>query len=268
MLLLLALLPAGAAAQNHDMIHLKNGSAVRGIIEGKLLDGSLRITDTEGDTFVFREDEIASITWKKNIEATVESRAALRQRYYGDHKGYMGMLDLGGGTAIDEVAGIAGSATIVNGYQFRSGFFIGVGVGLNVLDNGIRWEEDPESEYYSQGVPEEALGGGYTIPVFLQLQADLSKRKIAPYIRLRAGYQFITPIIPSENGLEIFRPTGLTADYNNEPIYSASDASQLYVEPSVGIHLNKQKKAYCSLGIGYKLPKPCVAMFHFTVTWR
>ena len=50
-----------ASAQDQEILRLKNGTEITGIIE-RLPDGGVRVTNADGDTFVFTADEIALIT--------------------------------------------------------------------------------------------------------------------------------------------------------------------------------------------------------------
>ena len=59
-----------ASAQDQEILQLKNGTEITGIIE-RLPDGGVRVTNADGDTFVFTADEIALIT---NAEQKRKSR--------------------------------------------------------------------------------------------------------------------------------------------------------------------------------------------------
>ena len=147
-----------ASAQDQEILRLKNGTEITGIIE-RLPDGGVRVTNADGDTFVFTADEIALIT-------NAEQKAIDQKKNSG---GYFGLIEIGGGYGFDWGGPLA-SVSMVNGYRFSPWFYLGFGVG------------------FAYGLP----GTGMAIPIFLHARYSIlggrPGNKVSPFISFSAGY--------------------------------------------------------------------------------
>ncbi|ULQ51389.1 hypothetical protein [Flavihumibacter fluvii] len=156
-ILLLGMHVAIAQKNSDDVIHLKNGGAVRGKI---LADSALqvKIQTADGSIWVFRKDEIDFIS----------KEARFRTFSYKD-KGFAHFTELGplvaGKTTIEGVTTAAFSFQMVNGYKFNQYLFTGIGAGVDL--------------YATQSI----------IPVFGSIRGDISKNgTIIPFYFIDAGY--------------------------------------------------------------------------------
>lgn len=238
--IVLLLCAAGASAQEKevDVVRLKSGITVRGTILGELSDGSIKMSSISGDIFIYRPDEIDDIKREKIGSAaptpnlSVSSENDLQpfslQKYNLMHKpkkGYMGIVEAGVGYSWIKYRGrsfydywegsteIPVSLTIINGYKFSPYFYIGLGVGVN---------------YYPRRI--DAL----TIPVFAHIRATFTKKRIAPYLAVSAGYHF---------------------DLSHYINYSDFESGH-YVEPTVGVQFNTQGNHFWEVGVGAHFISP------------
>jgi hypothetical protein len=98
----------------------------------------------------------------------------------GRASGYIGSAEIGysaglGSYGIDNL-----NLNIINGYRFKKCFSIGIGIGY-------RYYFHNELE---QGSTQELITRYRIVPVFLDLKATLSDKKISPFIAVGGGYSF------------------------------------------------------------------------------
>lgn len=169
-------------AKVKSRIELKGGKAdVVGYAQ--LQDDGGYVVETEsGDVFYYSASEIKKIT---DLEATKSKeekvKASKRAPYdFGNDrskkKGYMGIVEAGIGlnsynwgysengdyhetSYIDPEL----SLSIINGYRFSPHFYAGVGIGFNNTVND------------------------FSLPLFLHLRSEFTKRRTSPYIALSGG---------------------------------------------------------------------------------
>jgi len=164
-LLLLLVLPflftVNAFSQKYtdyqDVVYLKNGTVIRGIIIEQIPFESIKIETKGGSVFVYTLDEIEKITKEPKFEQ--ESRVSTPS--IGLKKGYRGIVEFG----VEYYYGAR--LSIINGYQFNPYVSLGLGTGLN-------WCY-PENLY---------------IPVFADLRVNFLNKRVSPYTSLDVGYSF------------------------------------------------------------------------------
>lgn len=148
-----------AQSQTTDVVYLKNGSIIRGMIIEQVPNKSLKIKTADGSVFVYSISDVEkmtkeeSITAKKNFSNNKKSL-----------KGYKGFVDLGY-TFSDENEDRVEVSTS-HGYQFNNYFFLG---------GGIAYHDYSDAELY-------------TIPIFANFRANFINNKIAPFGDVRIGY--------------------------------------------------------------------------------
>lgn len=217
---LFALLPGMVFAQQapmQDVVYLKDGSVIRGVIIEQVPNESLKIETRDGNVFVYRMDEITKMT----KEQAPNYYYGVRPRYEAKPSGYMGMVEAGYGI------GVGGGSTIgmrytdrfeldvINGYQFSPYGFIGIGVGFNISTNG-----------------ENVI----SIPLFLHGRVNLMDRNFSPFIALSLGYNISTS--PKEK-----------IDYNTYAKWSGG----VMVEPTLGMTIRVSNKAAVTFGVGFSI---------------
>ena len=150
-------------AQNvQEVVYLKNGSVVRGIVIEQVPGVSLKIQTSDGSIFVYQMSEVVKIT----KEAKNGSSLHLNKNS-GNETGYKGFwIELGytigvGDWGIDRL-----ELSTSHGYQFNPYFYLGAGIAAN---------------YYFDA---EVIG----MPIFAHLRSNILNNSISPYIDFRIGY--------------------------------------------------------------------------------
>ena len=155
-------------AQNYnaDVVYLKNGSVIRGIIIEQVPNQSLRIKTVDGNVFAYDVSEVEKITKE---ELAIGSAA---KRVYGNGgkslKGYKSFVDVGYTFAkADGEDAERIEVSTSSGYQFDDYLFVGGGVAFH---------------YYHDS---DDL---YTVPIFANFRANFVVDKSIPFVDFRAGY--------------------------------------------------------------------------------
>lgn len=146
-------------AQNmDDVLYLKNGSVIRGIIIEQVPNESLKIQTYDGNIFVYKMEEVLKIT--KESPIVQRKIGGAKKGDFNKPDGYFGLLEIGYATPTRL------GVTVINGYRIVPQFAIGVGIGL-------------------QGY----IGyGEMTIPLFVHLRSDFLNRAVSPFIAFNIGY--------------------------------------------------------------------------------
>lgn len=165
MLLLFAVLATVTFGQGNyqDVVYLKNGGIIRGVIIEQVPNKSIKIETADRSVFVYQMDEIEKLT-KEAIQGKgggLISNSSLQS-------GYKGVVELGYQIGTGDYGMDRLKLNIINGYQINPYFSLGFGTGLR---------------YYFDA--EAAL-----IPVFADFRANLMNNNISPYLSLGVGYSF------------------------------------------------------------------------------
>ncbi len=164
-LILFALITTVAFAQSNyqDVVYLKNGSIIRGVIIEQVPNKSIKIETVDRNVFVCQMDEIEKIT-----KEPTKSRGANYKNSSGLESGYKAIVELGYQIGVGDFGMDRLKLNIINGYQINPYFSLGFGTGLR---------------YYFD---EEAA----LIPVFADFRANFMDNNVSPYLSLGVGYTF------------------------------------------------------------------------------
>ena len=166
-----------ASAQEQEILQLKDGTEIVGIIE-RLPNGGARVTDINGDTFVFAADEIALII---NAEQKARQEKAEKRK----KSGYAGIVEAGIGYSLN--GGVYFSAGMINAYKFSPYFYLGVGVDVRTTSI---WDGGYGGYYY------EYSSQSFAVPVYLHLRYSIlggrQNNKVSPFIACNIGYDVTT----------------------------------------------------------------------------
>ena len=110
-----------ASAQEQEILQLKDGTEIVGIIE-RLPNGGARVTDINGDTFVFAADEIALIT---NAEQKAKHEKIEKRKL---NSGYAGIVQAGIGFSV--LGGVHFTAGMINAWKINPWFYLGLGLDI------------------------------------------------------------------------------------------------------------------------------------------
>lgn len=166
----------GFAQEMQDVVYLKNGSVVKGIIIEQVPNKSIKLQTSDGSLFVYQIDAVEKMTKELRMASArrgYNQGAATVFAGKGLTAGYKGYVDFGytigtGDFGMDRLA-----VSFVNGVQFNPYLFVGMGTAVN---------------YYTRG---NDIG----IPIFANVRGHFSKGVIAPFADLRVGY---SPLIDAK----------------------------------------------------------------------
>ena len=153
-------------ANMEDVVYLKNGNIIRGIIIEQIPNQSLKIQTVDRNVFVFKIEEVEKMT-KENIPGT-SLRETQRKK-----KGYINISEINfspgitGAKINDDIKvkneDISFGFKTVNGYQVSEHFSIGLGLGID------RYKE------------------ATLIPITLDLRFPVLKAKMSPVFIFGVG---------------------------------------------------------------------------------
>jgi hypothetical protein len=169
-LLLMASFSPGRCEDFNDVVYLKNGSVIKGIIVEQVLGKSIKIQTRDGSLFVFKYEEVEKIGKQVSEEGGDFSGGTSHKpiKYQNNTTFNIALPFSDAGTG-DAKVGL----TTVNGVRFGDVFALGLGAGyLNYSD---------DTGY--------GTGTSY-LPIFLDARAYVPNAKIEPYFFGKIGYGF------------------------------------------------------------------------------
>lgn len=183
----------GISQNNYqDVVYLKNGSIIRGIIIEQIPNQSLKIETKDRNVFVFKFDEIEKLTKEKIADDYYE-----KNQIEKSETGYLGLIETGYGIGVGDLSNFSNRTNLyfINGYKIHPIISLGLGTGIN---------------YY---VNERAISNSLTVPLFLDLRINfLPKSNFTPYLVTDIGLNFATNPEFEDNGL--FLNTGLGISFH------------------------------------------------------
>ena len=178
---MLAMIASGMAVSAQAMkevVHLKNGSIIKGTIIEQVPNESLKIQTADGSIFVYNISEVQKITKEEVKPAYVSRPAAVsdeddddddeRTSGSGLHSGFRILMETGYhfGAGEDQLDGAPLNVSL--GGQIGPHFYVGGGLGLRYLYN--------EDDSY------------FAMPIFANLRWDIMDKRIIPFIDTKMGY--------------------------------------------------------------------------------
>lgn len=173
----------------NEVVYLKNGSIIRGVIVEQIPNKSLKIETADGNLFVFDMDEIEKITKepgrRSDRDAHRQSEVEESRNKSGRRMGMVQFFGIGYDGSYEDYGnydsyyydeGVAYiNVHFIYGYQFKQRFFIGGGIGMEHLGG-------------------DALPDSYNlrIPLFASAKINLTKTRVSPFFQFDAGYHFNT----------------------------------------------------------------------------
>lgn len=143
-----------AQGKYEQVVYLKNGSVIHGLIVEYVPNASIKVKSGP-NLFAYKMDEIEKIT--------LEEPAA--RVYEGKSKGYYGIAQVG---LTDFPAGgnlAMASISLINGYQFNRYVGLGLGIGGDISTHKV-----------------------YNMPVFADLRINFLKTRVTPFVAIDLGY--------------------------------------------------------------------------------
>lgn len=230
-LLILMLLSTLAFSQNNmeDVVYLKNGSIIRGIIVEQIPNQSIKIQTTDRNIFVFKFDEIQKMTKEKLMDMpknTTKNKELNNTRYLCVLESYyslpIGDVKNENISSISQNLDYISAFKITNGYKIIEQFALGLGVGVEKHDNTtnlIPYYNYIDSYYKNTNL------SFILLPISLEIRSTPLNANISPTINFNIGYGI------GVNGVK---------------------AGGLIVNPSIGVKKSITKNMAFLFNIGYK----------------
>jgi len=150
-----------------DVIYLKDGSIIRGIIIEQVPNKTVKLKTSAVNIFVYKIEDIEKMTKEENqnVKTTNTTKTNNNNADQMDI-GYSGRVELGYGFGTGDFGTDNVKFNFINGYRINNYFSLGLGFG---------------ARYYPD---REAL----LVPVFLDVRSRFLTGKISPYFALGLGY--------------------------------------------------------------------------------
>lgn len=173
-LLLICLALCGVAfafSQNYqEVVYLKNGSIIRGVVVEQVPGVSLKIQTSDGNVFVYQMSEVEKIS-----KEAAPRQYGRQSNHYGGQQGfkggyrpngYRGFMEFGGGPGVGDYGDGFVSFSTSHGGQISPYFYLGAGIGFD----------------YHVGYQT------FFLPIFADLRANFLDNNITPYFGAKIGY--------------------------------------------------------------------------------
>ena len=158
-----------ASAQSYeDVIYLKNGSIIHGVIIEQVPNVKYKIQTYDGNVFVFEVENIEKIT--KEIPRTGKTVQPANKFFSHAEKGFLLYLGLDVSPFSPDSSC---SLDIMTGYRFSNYFALAAGSSL-----GYSWYGN---EFHR--------GGRFVGSYYIHLRSDFLKTKVRPFVSVNLGYQ-------------------------------------------------------------------------------
>lgn len=209
-----------------DVVYLKNGSIIRGVIIEQVIGKSIKIETAEQNVLVFKMDEIEKFTKEpglKSEKSSIDNPASIT--------GYRGIVEFGYQYGLN-YADDKIKVNFINGYQFNPYLSLGLGTGLR---------------YY--------LEDYLIMPFFVDFRTNLTRHSASPYLALGLGYSF--DVSDGFDGLGfIFSPS---AGYR----FKVSQRSSLYI--GLGYEMQNWQTSYYDGYYGYYSATESIGALSFDI---
>jgi hypothetical protein len=154
-----SILSAQTLADYEEVVYLKNGSIIRGVIIEQIPGKSLKIQTKDRNVFVYQMDEIEKIA-----KEVIPGNAGGSHSDNRKAKGFELYIDEGIAVWVPNDPYPTNMITVTPGYKFNRYVFLGLSTGLI------------------------ARKGFVSVPAFVDLRLTLTKTKVAPLMQLNVGY--------------------------------------------------------------------------------
>ena len=133
LLLLLTLLlsiSTYVAAQNYtEVVYLKNGSVIKGVIIEQVPNVSLKIKTSDGSLIICQMNDVEKITKEERYTRDYRKDANNRKAARNTLKGYKGFIDFGYIADLSDYDANKVEISTSHGYQFNNYFYLGGEIG-------------------------------------------------------------------------------------------------------------------------------------------
>ena len=155
------------AAQNYtEVVYLKNGSIIKGVIIEQVPNVSLKIKTGDGSLIICQMSDVTKITKEERYTRDYRKDTNDRKAARNTLKGYKGFVDFAYIGDVSDYNASKIELSTTHGYQFNNYFFVGGGVAFN---------------YYTDA-------DLYAAPIYANFRANFINKKVTPFADVKAGY--------------------------------------------------------------------------------
>lgn len=156
-----------SAQQYQEVVYLKNGSVIRGMVIEQIPDKSLTVKTSDGSTIICDMDDVAKIT----KEICDDGKKSSRRMEYGwvSSPRYRGFVEESIIIGTGEVAFTRTNVSTSHGCQINPYLYVGGGLGITY------WIDNEDG----------------SIPLFAHVRSDFHKalnKRFSPFVEAKAGY--------------------------------------------------------------------------------
>lgn len=150
-----------------DVVYLKNGSIIHGMIIEQVPNQSIKIQTKDGNVFFCKIEEVQKMT-KELVENSKNFRLDLNKNT--KKHGFTNITELSLALGIaDSKEGVSFGIQTINGYQFNPNLNAGFGIGID------------RYETYT------------TFPMFIDFRINFLSSSVSPFFEAAGGYSFFAP---------------------------------------------------------------------------
>ena len=153
----------GMMAQDvRDVVYLKNGSIIKGMVIEQIPTESLKIKTSDGSLFVYKMEEVLKIVKEEVVKEEVPTISK-----NGLKRGFRVIGELGYEVETSDEDG--DNSPVLNftvGYQLAQKVFLGAGVGFRY------YMDDDKS----------------SVPIYFNFRSDFINAKVNPFVDVKLGY--------------------------------------------------------------------------------
>ncbi len=153
--------------QYEDVVYLKNGSIIRGMIVEQIPNQTLKIKTADRNLFVFEFDQIEKITKEEIPQGAVMKSEPPKPEssYVGKEKGFESTIDMFFAVQLEYGEPVLGMHGIA-GYRFFPQLFVGGGFGAEI--------------YFDATM----------MPLFVCIRTEFIQARVTPFFITNIGYAF------------------------------------------------------------------------------
>lgn len=143
-----------------EVVYLKNGSVIKGVIVEQIPNVSLKIKTSDGSLIICNMDDVSKITKEERYKRDY------RQNPRNTLKGYKGFVDLGYVVDLSDNNADKIEISTSHGYQFNNYFYLGGGAAV---------------DFYTDA-------DLISVPIFADFRANFINKKVTPFADVKLGY--------------------------------------------------------------------------------
>ena len=227
LLLLLTLLlsiSTYVAAQNYtEVVYLKNGSVIKGVIIEQVPNVSLKIKTSDGSLIICQMNDVEKITKEERYTRDYRKDANNRKAARNTLKGYKGFIDFGYIADLSDYDANKVEISTSHGYQFNNYFYLGGGVA---------------ADFYTDA-------DLIAVPIFVDFRANFINKKVTPFADIKTGYSvgdveglYVSTGIGVRFSLKGKKALNLKLEYNYQQYVSnETDSVSITAEADSGIEV-------------------------------